>query len=135
MPKNPEFYNPNGLNWDALRADYRTKASPEEIAMQDRTDRQIMEFHGWRIGGESRVIKTKPDAKKEPQNPGSSLPIDKRLEIVKDYNDGMKVSAIAVKHRLSERTTRAILVRANVYNPNRDRGGSHHRKSDESESA
>ena len=86
--------------------------------MQDRTDREIMEYHGWTAGGQSRVVKSAP----REAGSNAKLTIDERLAIIGDYNAGMKVPALAIKHRVTEKTVRETLSKANVYDPSRDRG-------------
>lgn len=111
MPSRPELYTPTGLNWDLIREEFITNASPEEREAQEASLVRPMS---------ERVKKpVVPQARRAYPNRLS----DEKIELMCDYyRAGNKVPWISKETGVSEATVRKHLNDAGIYDRNRDRG-------------
>lgn len=105
-----------GLDWDAIRARYIQRASPEEAEAQLRSLSRP-----WGAKGESALV-PKTQAERAKINHPHAVSREKH-ELACDYYAAKnKVPWIAQELQLSEATVRRILRDEGVYDANRDRG-------------
>lgn len=100
-----------GLDWDAIRADYEKRATPEELGISP----QVKE-------PKKKVRKSR--AKTGTYNysgPKPSFDVEEAMEL---YLSGLRIGEVAKKLGISHDTIYNHLKRDPRYDPNRDKGGS-----------